>query len=139
MGTVKQPWQKPPALRLTRTQLGPWARIGCECGRGISDRRFGSATGVAGLDSRAAASRNAGRKSGRCDTPKGGKAEAMSEQFSPARPRRREVIKAGIAAGATALLPWQGARAELPPVARNLTMILLWVGRAGRVVDQHLL
>ncbi len=62
----------------------------------------------------------------------------MSEQFSPARPRRREVIKAGIAAGVTALVPWHGARAELPPVARNRTMILVWGGREGRWVDWDL-
>ena len=62
----------------------------------------------------------------------------MSEQFSPARPRRREVIKAGIAAGVTALVPWHGVRAELPPVARNRTMILVWGGREGRWVDWDL-
>jgi len=62
----------------------------------------------------------------------------MSERFSPSRPRRREVIKAGLAAGVTAMLPWQGARAELPPVARNRTMILVWGGREGRWVDWDL-
>src|SRR5437773_483710 len=54
------------------------------------------------------------------------------------RPSRRNVIKTGLAAGATALLPWQGARADLAPVARNRTMILVWGGREGRWVDWDL-
>ena len=48
---------------------------------------------------------------------------------------RRELIKAGIAVGAGALLPWQVARADLPGVARNRTLILCWGGREGRWVD----
>jgi hypothetical protein len=75
-------------------------------------------------------------KAGGATRPKGER--AMSEQFSSARPRRREVIKAGIAAGVTALVPWHGVRAELPPVARNRTMILVWGGREGRWVDWDL-
>src|SRR5438067_4124573 len=51
---------------------------------------------------------------------------------------RRDVLKTGLAAGATALLPWQGARADLAPVARNRTMILVWGGREGRWVDWDL-
>src|SRR5215813_861852 len=51
---------------------------------------------------------------------------------------RRELIKAGIAAGAGALLPWQVARADLPGVARNRTLILCWGGREGRWVDWDL-
>ena len=51
---------------------------------------------------------------------------------------RRELIKTGIAAGAGALLPWQVARADLPGVARNRTLILCWGGREGRWVDWDL-
>jgi hypothetical protein len=91
----------------------------------IADLR--GATAVAGLDNRAAASRNAGRKSGRCNTPQGGKGHVRAILTRPSA-SARGVIKAGIAAGVTALVPWHGVRAELPPVARNRTMIL--VGRA---------
>jgi peptide/nickel transport system substrate-binding protein len=51
---------------------------------------------------------------------------------------RRDLIKAGLAAGATALLPWNSAHAELPPIARERTMILVWGGREGRWVDWDL-
>jgi len=51
---------------------------------------------------------------------------------------RRELIQAGILAGASAFLPWQVARADLPQVARNRTMILTWGGREGRWVDWDL-
>jgi peptide/nickel transport system substrate-binding protein len=52
---------------------------------------------------------------------------------------RRELIKAGIAAGASGLLPWQVARADLREVPRNRTMILVWSGsREGRWVDWDL-
>lgn len=57
--------------------------------------------------------------------------------FSP-RPRRREIIKAGLAAGAAFGLPWSAAHADLAPVARNKTMILVWGGREGRWVDWDL-
>ena len=52
---------------------------------------------------------------------------------------RRELIKAGIAAGASGLLPWQVARADLREVPRNRTIILVWSGsREGRWVDWDL-
>jgi peptide/nickel transport system substrate-binding protein len=51
---------------------------------------------------------------------------------------RRDVLKTGLAAGAAALLPWQTARADLPPVPRDRTMILVWGGREGRWVDWDL-
>jgi peptide/nickel transport system substrate-binding protein len=52
---------------------------------------------------------------------------------------RRELIKAGIAAGASGLLPWQVARADLREIPRNRTMILIWSGsREGRWVDWDL-
>ena len=43
-----------------------------------------------------------------------------------------------MAAGATTLLPWHRAWADLPPVARERTMILVWGGREGRWVDWDL-
>jgi peptide/nickel transport system substrate-binding protein len=48
---------------------------------------------------------------------------------------RRTLIKTGAAAGAAALVPWTGARGELPPVARDRTLIVSWGGREGRWVD----
>jgi peptide/nickel transport system substrate-binding protein len=51
---------------------------------------------------------------------------------------RRDVLKTGLAAGAAALLPWDGAHADLPPIARDRTMILVWGGREGRWVDWDL-
>src|SRR5437667_9465183 len=51
---------------------------------------------------------------------------------------RREVITTGLDTGAAALLPWRGARADLPPVARERTVILVWGGREGRWVDWDL-
>jgi hypothetical protein len=54
------------------------------------------------------------------------------------RLRRREVIKTGLGVGAAALMPWRAARAELPPVPRDRTMILVWGGREGRWVDWDL-
>ena len=63
----------------------------------------------------------------------------MSHDPVPAHPGRREVIKAGVAAGVSALMPWQSARADLREVARNRTMILVWSGsREGRWVDWDL-
>jgi peptide/nickel transport system substrate-binding protein len=52
--------------------------------------------------------------------------------------RRREVIKTGLGLGAAALVPWHAARAGLPQVARDKTMILVWGGREGRWVDWDL-
>ena len=51
---------------------------------------------------------------------------------------RRDLIKAGIVAGVSAVLPWQSARADLPQVARNRTAVLVWGGREGRWVDWDL-
>ena len=62
----------------------------------------------------------------------------MSNRPPSPNPARRDLIKAGILAGVTAVLPWQSARAELAPVARNRTMILVWGGREGRWVDWDL-
>jgi peptide/nickel transport system substrate-binding protein len=62
----------------------------------------------------------------------------MSELRISPRLRRREVIKTGLAVGATALMPWSAARADLPQVSRNKTMILVWGGREGRWVDWDL-
>src|SRR5262245_54242452 len=62
----------------------------------------------------------------------------MSDGLLSVNPHRRAIIKTGIAAGATALVPWRGARADLTPVARNRTMILVWGGREGRWVDWDL-
>jgi peptide/nickel transport system substrate-binding protein len=62
----------------------------------------------------------------------------MSDQPRPHRPRRRDVIQAGIVAGAAALVPWSSARAQLREVPRNRTMILVWGGREGRWVDWDL-
>lgn len=52
--------------------------------------------------------------------------------------RRREVIRTGLGFGAAALVPWHAARAALPQVARDKTMILVWGGREGRWVDWDL-
>ncbi len=62
----------------------------------------------------------------------------MAERRPYPLPDRREVIKIGLVAGAGALLPWQGAHAELAPVARQRTIILVWGGREGRWVDWDL-
>src|SRR5438270_8306530 len=71
--------------------------------------------------------------------PPGGDARQMSDDSSARHPDRRDQIKTGILAGVTAVLPWQGARADLPQVARNRTMILVWSGsREGRWVDWDL-
>ena len=53
-------------------------------------------------------------------------------------PGRRDLIKAGLAAGTTALLRWHRAWADLPAIARERTMILVWGGREGRWVDWDL-
>src|SRR5215467_4165373 len=62
----------------------------------------------------------------------------MPDRFRPSHPRRRDLIKTGVLAGAAAMLPWQMARAELPEVSRNRTVILVWGGREGRWVDYDL-
>src|SRR5438270_12303877 len=62
----------------------------------------------------------------------------MSDHFAAWRVGRRDLITTGIAAGLGAMLPWQLARADLPQVTRNRTMILSWGGREGRWVDWDL-
>ena len=62
----------------------------------------------------------------------------MSDRPPILHPGRRDLIKAGLAAGATALLPWDRAHAELSQIARERTMILVWGGREGRWVDWDL-
>jgi peptide/nickel transport system substrate-binding protein len=62
----------------------------------------------------------------------------MSDRPPTLHPGRRDLIKAGMAAGTSALLPWHRAWADLPPVARERTMILVWGGREGRWVDWDL-
>src|SRR3984893_12557856 len=62
----------------------------------------------------------------------------MTDRPPYLHPDRREVIKTGLAAGAAALLPWHGARGDLPPVARERTVILVGGGREGRWVDWEL-
>ena len=49
----------------------------------------------------------------------------MTDRRPYPHPDRREVIKTGLAAGAAALLPWHTARADLPPVVRERTVILV--------------
>ena len=62
----------------------------------------------------------------------------MSDRPPILHPGRRDLIKAGLLTGAAALLPWHRARADLPPVVREHTMILVWGGREGRWVDWDL-
>ncbi|OLE33604.1 MAG: hypothetical protein AUG47_03460 [Alphaproteobacteria bacterium 13_1_20CM_3_64_12] len=62
----------------------------------------------------------------------------MPDDLQSAPLGRRDVLKTGLAAGAAALLPWQTARADLPPIPRDRTMILVWGGREGRWVDWDL-
>ena len=62
----------------------------------------------------------------------------MSDHPSARHLDRRDLIRSGILAGVGAVLPWQGARAELPQIARNRTIILVWGGREGRWVDWDL-
>jgi peptide/nickel transport system substrate-binding protein len=62
----------------------------------------------------------------------------MSDRPQILRPGRRELIQAGLAAGAAVLFPWRYARADLPPIPRERTMILVWGGREGRWVDWDL-
>ncbi|MBV8132755.1 MAG: ABC transporter substrate-binding protein [Alphaproteobacteria bacterium] len=62
----------------------------------------------------------------------------MSDRPLILHPGRRDLIKVGLAAGAAALLPWHHAHADLPPIARDRTMILVWGGREGRWVDWDL-
>lgn len=51
---------------------------------------------------------------------------------------RRTLLQAGIAIGATALMPWADAQAQLPRVGRDRTLIVSWGGREGRWVDWDL-
>jgi peptide/nickel transport system substrate-binding protein len=51
---------------------------------------------------------------------------------------RRSLIRTGLAAGAAALLPWAGTRAERRQIARNRTVIVAWGGREGSWVDWDL-
>src|SRR5437763_15850266 len=62
----------------------------------------------------------------------------MPDDLQSAPLGRRDVLKTGLAAGAAALLPWQTARADLPPIPRHRTMILVWGGREGRWVHWEL-
>src|SRR5437763_1566761 len=62
----------------------------------------------------------------------------MPDDLQSAPLGRRDVLKTGLAAGAAALLPWQTAQADLPPIPRDRTMILVWGGREGRWVDWDL-
>jgi peptide/nickel transport system substrate-binding protein len=62
----------------------------------------------------------------------------MPDRFPSSHPDRRDLIKAGIFAGVSAVLPWDSARADLPQVARNRTVVLVWGGREGRWVDWDL-
>jgi len=62
----------------------------------------------------------------------------MSDDTAAHHLRRRDLIKTGVLAGMAAVLPWQEARADLPEVARNRTMVLSWGGREGRWVDWDL-
>ena len=62
----------------------------------------------------------------------------MSDRPASSHPVRRDLIKAGILAGMSAVLPWHRVRADLQQVARDRTMILVWCGREGRWVDWDL-
>jgi peptide/nickel transport system substrate-binding protein len=62
----------------------------------------------------------------------------MSERLPVPHPGRRDLIKAGLLSGAAALLPWSRARADLHPISRNHTMVMVWGGREGRWVDWDL-
>jgi hypothetical protein len=53
----------------------------------------------------------------------------MSNHPSAPHLDRRDLIKAGILAGLSAVLPLESARAELPQVARDRTIVLVWGGR----------
>lgn len=58
----------------------------------------------------------------------------MSNKTQPAR---RDVLKAGLLASATAL-PWHAASAQPAAPPRERTMILVWGGREGRWIDFEL-
>ena len=62
----------------------------------------------------------------------------MSDNCAAYQIARRDLLRAGVGAGVSALLPWQSARADLPQVARDRTIILTWGGREGRWVDWDL-
>src|SRR6266853_288118 len=67
-----------------------------------------------------------------------GKRRRMPDHPPTFCPDRRDLIKAGILAGVSAVLPWESAHADLPQVARNRTVVLVWGGREGRWVDWDL-
>src|SRR5947207_7885397 len=62
----------------------------------------------------------------------------MPDDLQSAPLGRRDVLKTGLAAGAAALLQWQTAGADQPPIPRDRTLILVWGGREGRWVDWDL-
>ncbi len=62
----------------------------------------------------------------------------MSNRPPSSHPDRRDLIKVGLLAGVSTILPWEPARADIAQVARNRTMILVWGGREGRWVDWDL-
>jgi peptide/nickel transport system substrate-binding protein len=63
----------------------------------------------------------------------------MSLKGETGRLRRRELLKAGMAGGAAAAVPWVGSWAQAAAPARDRTMILVWSGsREGRWVDHEL-
>src|ERR1700752_1752288 len=91
---------------------------------------------VGSLDSRRAAAPNP-----RITNPgasRAGEARDMSARPPITHAGRRDLIKAGLAAGAAALVPWKCAHAGLPQIGRERTMILVWGGREGRWVDWDL-
>src|SRR5688500_6845940 len=59
----------------------------------------------------------------------------MSERPRATSLGRRDLLKTGMAAGAAALVPWAGARGQLPQVARDRTLVVSWGGREGNWVD----
>src|SRR6201984_3065715 len=91
---------------------------------------------VGSLDSRRAAAPNPGITNP-CAS-RAGEARDMSDRPPITHTGRRALIKAGLAAGAAALGPWQCAPAGLPQIGRERTMILVWGGREGRWVDWDL-
>ena len=62
----------------------------------------------------------------------------MSDRPASSHPVRRDLIKAGILAGMSAVLPWHRARADLQQVARDRTMILDTTCRIARDPDREM-
>src|SRR6201997_1132679 len=91
---------------------------------------------VGSLDSRRAAAPNPGITNP-CAS-RAGEARDMSDRPPITHTGRRDLIKAGLAAGAAALVPWKRAHADLPQIGRGRTMIRVWGGRGGRWVDWDL-